>query len=128
MSSRLDTQNIDHILLALADPTRRYILSRLSSGEARVTALAEPLDMSLNAVSKHIKILERVNLVNRRVEGREHFLTFNPRPFDETLKWMQQQRSFWTARLDMLEQILHEEVNKTALNSNEHKKSGGKYI
>jgi len=109
MTPVVNTSNIDQTLLALADPTRRAIIGRLSKGEARVTELAEPFDMSLNAVSKHIRILERTKLVRRRVSGREHFLTFNPKPLDETLKWMQNQCEFWTARLDVLESILREE-------------------
>ena len=97
---------IDQTLLALADPTRRAILRRLSSGERRVTELARPFDISLNAVSKHIRILERAHLVRRRVEGREHFLAFNPKPLDETIKWLETQHDFWTARLDALEGLL----------------------
>lgn len=103
------TSNIDQTLLALADPTRRAIIGRLSKGEARVTELAKPFDMSLNAVSKHIRNLEKTKLVKRRIEGREHFLSFNPGPLDDTLAWMQKQRSFWTARLDMLEKLLRNE-------------------
>src|SRR3979490_2984331 len=85
--------------IALADPTRRAILQRLSRGEARVTELAEPFDISLNSVSKHIRILERAELVLRRVSGREHFLTFNPAPMESATKWMERHRIFWTERL-----------------------------
>jgi DNA-binding transcriptional ArsR family regulator len=92
--------NLDHTLLALADPTRRAILQRLSSGEARVTEIAQPFAMSLNAVSKHILVLERAQLVHRRRAGREHFLSFNPKPLDEAAKWIEAQRAIWTARLD----------------------------
>lgn len=113
---------IDETLLALADPTRRAILRRLSNGERRVTELARPFDISLNAVSKHIRILERARLVRRRVEGREHFLAFNPKPLDETVKWLETQRAFWTGRLDVLEELLkaedrmREEAAKKPLN------------
>ena len=103
------TTKIDETLLALADSTRRAILKRLSTGEARVTELARPFDISLNAVSKHIRILERARLVRRRVEGREHFLAFNPKPLDETIKWLETQHAFWTARLDALEELLKAE-------------------
>ncbi len=80
--------DLDHTLIALADPTRRAILQRLSRGEARVTELAAPFHMSLNSVSKHIRVLERAELVRRRVSGREHFLTFNPAPMESAAEWM----------------------------------------
>ena len=73
---------LDHTLSALADPTRRAILARLAAGEARVTDLAAPFPISLNSVSKHIRILERAELVRRRREGREHLLSLNPEPLD----------------------------------------------
>jgi DNA-binding transcriptional ArsR family regulator len=98
--------NLDHTLLALADPTRRAILRRLSGGEARVTELAQPFAMSLNAVSKHIRMLERAGLVHRRRVGREHFLSFQPEPLDEAAAWIESQRAMWTARLDALENLL----------------------
>ena len=98
--------DLDDTLIALADPTRRAILKRLSRGEARVTELAEPFDISLNSVSKHIRILERAELVRRRVSGREHFLTFNPAPMESAAQWMQRHRIFWTERLDALEAAL----------------------
>lgn len=101
--------NLDHTLLALADPTRRAILRRLSGGEARVTELAQPFAMSLNAVSKHIRMLERAGLVRRRVVGREHFLSFQPEPLDEAAAWIEAQRAQWTARLDVLEDLLRAE-------------------
>ena len=109
MTVTIDSASIDQTLLALADPTRRAILGRLSRGEARVTELAEPFDMSLNAVSKHIRLLEKSKLVRRRIEGREHFLSYNSKPLDETLKWLKQRQSFWTARLDMLEKLLRDD-------------------
>jgi DNA-binding transcriptional ArsR family regulator len=100
---------LDDTLLALADPTRRAIVQRLRAGEARVTELAAPFEMSLNAVSKHIRLLERARLVKRRRAGREHLLSFNPAPLDEAAKWIEDQRAFWTARLDALGQFLEAE-------------------
>jgi DNA-binding transcriptional ArsR family regulator len=113
--------NIDQTLLALADPTRRAILQRLSNGEARVTEIARPFDISLNAVSKHIRILERARLVRRRKDGREHFLTFNPKPLDDAVRWMETQRAFWTSRLDALEELLIAEDRTKAKTRKERK-------
>src|SRR5260221_1665877 len=106
--------NLDHTLIALADPTRRAILQRLSRGEARVTELAAPFDISLNSVSKHIRILERAELARRRVSGREHFLTFNPAPMESAVEWMERHRIFWTERLDDLDAALLAEDALTA--------------
>ena len=111
----MNTQTrLDQTLMALADPTRRDILQRLSHGEARVTELAGPFDMSLNAVSKHIRILERADLVKRRVAGRDHFLSFNRQSLDEIADWIKTQRAAWSARLDALETLLRAEDEAAA--------------
>ncbi|MBP6546436.1 MAG: winged helix-turn-helix transcriptional regulator [Phenylobacterium sp.] len=99
------TAQLDKTLMALADPTRRAILARLTQGEARVTELAAPFDISLNSVSKHIRMLERADLVRRRRAGREHLLTLNPAPLDAAQAWIETQRALWTRRLDALEAI-----------------------
>ncbi|MEM8770403.1 MAG: metalloregulator ArsR/SmtB family transcription factor [Pseudomonadota bacterium] len=104
-----DDCSLDGVLLALADPTRRAILSALGQGQKRVTDLAAPFDMSLNAVSKHVKTLERAGLVQRRRAGREHFVIANPEPIEKTAAWFDAQRAFWNARLDKLEALLGEE-------------------
>lgn len=113
---------MDQTLMALADPTRRAILQRLSSGEARVTELAQPFDMSLNAVSKHIRILERADLVRRRTAGREHFLSFNREQLDEVANWIQTQRAVWNRRLDALEALLKAEDEATRTTKKKKKK------
>src|SRR5436190_10058010 len=100
---------LDDTLVALADETRRDILKRLAGGDARVTEIAAPFDISLNSVSKHIRILERAGLVSRRVAGRDHFLSLEREPFDELTEWMQKTRDFWTGRLDALEAALRAE-------------------
>ncbi len=100
---------LDDTLIALADETRRSILKRLSTGEARVTEVAEPFGISLNSVSKHIKLLERAGLVRRRISGRDHFLALEPKPFDELTRWMHETREFWSSRLDRLEAALRAE-------------------
>lgn len=106
MITSLGSARLDRTLLALADPTRRAILARLSRGEARVTELARPFSVSLNAVSKHIRVLERARLVERRRQGREHYLALNPVPMAEAAAWMEAQRSSWTRRLEALEALL----------------------
>lgn len=97
---------LDATLLALADPTRRAIMRRLAQGEARVTEVAAPFPISLNAVSKHIRVLERAGLVRRRVVGREHILSFNPAPLDEAAAWIATQQATWQHRLNALETLL----------------------
>lgn len=100
---------LDETLSALADPTRRAILARLAEGEARVTDVARPFAISLNSVSKHIRMLERARLVRRRVEGREHFLTLTPGPLDEAGAWIDEQRRLWSWRLGELDRIMREQ-------------------
>lgn len=101
--------NLDDTLIALADPTRRAILQRLAQGSARVTEVAAPFTISLNSVSKHIRLLERADLVRREQRGRDHWLSLNPQPVDQTLQWLQAQRDAWSARLDTLEALLRAE-------------------
>ncbi len=103
-------KSLDHTLIALADPTRRAILARLASGEARVTDVAQPFPISLNSVSKHIRILERADLVRRRRQGREHVLALNPAPLDAAARWMDEQRTLWSWRLGELDRILKEKT------------------
>jgi DNA-binding transcriptional ArsR family regulator len=97
---------LDDTLVALADETRRNILKRLAGGDARVTEIAAPFDISLNSVSKHIRILERAGLVRRRISGRDHFLSLDAAPLDAAAAWMQRERAAWETRLDKLEAAL----------------------
>ncbi len=107
--ARRDRPDLDRTLVALADPTRRAILERLSQGEARVTELAAPFSISLNSVSKHIRMLERAELVQRRIVGKEHLLSFNRAPLDEAALWVESQRALWTRRLQALDELLRAE-------------------
>jgi DNA-binding transcriptional ArsR family regulator len=100
---------LDDTLLALADPTRRAILEHLSRGEARVTDLAQPFAISLNSVSKHIRLLERAGLVRRDVRGREHVLSFNGQPLDRAAEWIDRHRALWRGRLRALDALLQGE-------------------
>ena len=101
-------ETLDDTLTALADPTRRAILARLAKGEARVTELAAPFAISLNSVSKHIKLLERAKLVRRRVAGRDHFLSFDPAPLEAAEAWIAGQKDLWAWRLARLDALLDE--------------------
>jgi DNA-binding transcriptional ArsR family regulator len=125
MRTTAKARNIDQTLMALANPIRRAILQKLSNGELQVTKLAKPFDISLNAVSKHIQVLERARLVRRRVDGRMHFLAFNPKPLAEAVRWMETQQAFWTARLDALEELLKAEDRASArVEKKSHNKKG----
>jgi DNA-binding transcriptional ArsR family regulator len=94
---------LDAAFSALSDPTRRSIVERLARGPRRVTELAEPFEMSLAAVSKHIQVLERAGLVKRTREGREHVLSLDARPMREVARYASKFEKFWTERLDLLE-------------------------
>ena len=99
---------LDAVFAALADPTRRAIIERLSRGEARVTEIAEPFAMSLNAVSKHIRVLEASAVVERHRKGRDHIISINPRSLDEVDGWIERMRRYWEERLDAMELLLRE--------------------
>lgn len=103
------TGQLDEVFVALADETRRAILARLSAGEARVTEVAAPFDISLNSVSKHIRILERAGLVTRRRSGRDHYLSLDPRPLTEASDWLQSRQRFWAGRVQKLQALLDEQ-------------------
>jgi DNA-binding transcriptional ArsR family regulator len=98
----------DALWTALSDPTRRAIIERLTRGPTRVTDIAAPFDMSLNAVSKHIKVLEAARLVRRIRQGREHTLELDPAPLREVTRWASEVERFWSGRLDRLEQFFKE--------------------
>ena len=102
----LPNVSLNQTYAAIADPTRRAILVRLMQSEARVTELAEPFDISLNAVSKHLRVLERAQLVRRRIKGRDHYLSVNIEPLQEAAKWIETYQKFWEERVDALETFL----------------------
>jgi DNA-binding transcriptional ArsR family regulator len=93
---------------ALADPTRRAILARLALGETSVTELAEPFDMSLPAVSKHLKVLERAGLIARGREAQWRPCRIEPRALKDVDDWLERYRRFWTQSLDRLDDYLRE--------------------
>jgi DNA-binding transcriptional ArsR family regulator len=93
---------------ALADPTRRAILARLATGEASVTELAQPFDMSMPAISKHLKVLERAGLVARGRQAQWRPCRIQPGPLKDISEWVEDYRSMWEQRLDRLEAYLRE--------------------
>ncbi len=93
---------------ALADPTRRAILARLATGEASVTELAEPFKMSMPAVSKHLKVLERANLIARGREAQWRPCRLEPAPLKDIANWVEHYRKFWEQSFDRLDDYLRE--------------------
>lgn len=91
------------ILGAISHPSRRAIIARLAKGPARVTEIAEPFDMSLNAVSKHLKVLEAVGLIHREKQGRDHVIEFRAKPLKQVAGWVHEYERFWNEHLDRLE-------------------------
>lgn len=101
-------ERLDTIFAALADPTRRAILARLAEGEATVTELAEPFTMSLPAVSKHLKVLERAGLIARGREAQWRPCRIEAGPLKEVADWMENYRVFWDESYDRLDTYLKE--------------------
>jgi DNA-binding transcriptional ArsR family regulator len=104
-----DEAHLSQVYGAIADPTRRAILSMLAGGDVNVGTLVNEFPISFNGVSKHVKVLERAGLVDRTVRGREHWLRLNAVPLHEAVDWLEHYRAFWEARLEALEDFL---VNK----------------
>ena len=94
---------LDQVFNALCDPTRRAILARLTDTDARVTDIAAEFPISLNSISKHIRMLERAGLVRRSIAGREHLLSLQAAPLAEASMWIEHYRRFWEGRLAALE-------------------------
>jgi DNA-binding transcriptional ArsR family regulator len=104
----LVTDRLDRTFAALADPTRRAILARLTSGEASVLELAAPFDITLPAVSKHLKVLERAGLIARSRERQWRPARLQAQPLKEVAEWTEHYRRFWEERYDRLDEYLEE--------------------
>jgi DNA-binding transcriptional ArsR family regulator len=100
-------QTLDAVFAALSDATRRAILTRLAAGDAGVTELAEPFDMSLPAISKHLRVLEDAGLITREKEGRINRCRLEPAPMRAAAEWLAAYRRFWERQLDALDRYLH---------------------
>jgi DNA-binding transcriptional ArsR family regulator len=103
----MSTDSLSATFAALADPTRRAILAKLSAGEASVTELAEPFEMSLPAVSKHLKVLERAGLIARSREAQWRPCQLDAGPLKDVAGWIEHYRRFWTDSFDRLDDYLH---------------------
>lgn len=104
----MDTAQLDATFAALADPTRRAILARLASGDATVTELAAPFDMSQPAISKHIKVLERAGLVSRGRDAQRRPCRLRARPMKTAVDWLERYRDHWEERYQRLDALLDE--------------------
>jgi DNA-binding transcriptional ArsR family regulator len=93
-----------NVLIAISHPTRRAIIGQLAIGPARFLDIAKPFDTALNAVTKHLKLLERAGLIERRKQGREVFISFRGEPLREVAGWVHEYERFWNERLDQFEQ------------------------
>src|SRR5476649_1417969 len=108
----MSPSRLDHTFAALADPTRRAILARLATGEATVTELAQPFKISLPAISRHLKVLERAGLIARGREAQWRPRTLQADPLKEAVDWLEQYRRFWEQSLDRLEEFIGELQSK----------------
>jgi DNA-binding transcriptional ArsR family regulator len=117
----------DHLsatFAALADPTRRAILGRVAAGETSVGELAKPFDMSLPAISKHLKVLERAGLIVRGRDAQRRPCRLQAEPLEEASRWINEYRQHWEQRLDLLDEYLHELHSSRAPKKRARGKSG----
>jgi len=110
------------VFAALSDPTRRGILARLADGEASVTALAEPYDMTLPAVSKHLKVLERAGLIERGREAQWRPCRLNPKPLKRAADWLERYRRQWEETFERLDDYLKELQSKEKKHARRHER------
>jgi DNA-binding transcriptional ArsR family regulator len=104
---------VSDVFAALGHPVRCAIVERLRADESRVTDLARAFPISLAAVSKHVAVLEDAGLVRRRIDGRTHWLSMDPRPLSDARHWLDDEAAFWSGRLDALAAGLHAERTET---------------
>ena len=121
----MTTDHLSNTFAALADPTRRAILARLASGEASVNQIAEPFEMSLPAVSKHLKVLERAGLIERGRNAQLRPCRIAPVPLKQATDWLEQYRQHWEQRLDRLDAYLKQ--LQAAEKAAKEKKNGRKH-
>ena len=105
----MSPDHLDLTFAALADPIRRAILTRLSEGEATVNELAEPFSVSLPAISRHLKVLERAGLIERGRDGQARPSRLRAEPFDDAVRWMERRKRTWETRMDRLDAHLRQQ-------------------
>ena len=105
---RNQSQNLDAVFAALADPTRRAILSRLATGEASVNEIAAPFEMSQPAVSKHLKVLEQAGLIERDIDKQRRPARLKAEPMAAAVSWLAEFKKFWSSSFDQLDGLLKE--------------------
>jgi len=120
------TDHLSATFAALADPTRRAILARLASGEASVTELAQPFDMSMPAISKHLKVLEKAGLIARGREAQWRPCRLEPAPLKDVSEWVDRYRRMWEQRLDRLDDFLRRLQSKGQRGRNDAGRPGTK--
>ena len=106
------TDTLDVTFMALADPTRRAILMRLAEDEYSVSELAEPFEISLPAISKHLRTLENAGLIVRKKQGRVHRFQLDAEPMKDAAAWIEKYRTFWENQFDALEKYIQKTKNK----------------
>jgi len=112
-------QDLDAVFAALADPTRRAILSRLAAGEASVNEIARPFAISQPAVSRHLKVLERAGLIERDIDRQRRPARLRAEPMAAAVRWLEEFRELWSSSFDQLENLL-DELKKAAAKGAEH--------
>lgn len=105
--------NLDRVIDAISDPTRRAIIGQLARGPARTSDVAAPFSMSLTGVCKHVRLLERAGLVRRTHQGRENTLELTAEPLRDVARWLSTYERFWNARLDRLEAFFAKKQEKS---------------
>src|SRR4029077_19548602 len=108
------------VLTAISHPTRRAIIGHLAKGPARFLDVAEPFDTALNAVTKHLKLLERAGLIERRRQGREVLISFRGEPLREVAGWVHEYERFWNERLDRFEQYFRDKKRRRRRRNDEY--------
>jgi DNA-binding transcriptional ArsR family regulator len=110
---KYSSKTLNRTFAALADPTRRQILAHLACGDRRVTDLARPHAMSLPAVSKHLRVLEKAGLLQRRRYGRVHQMQLDAKPLKQAALWVDEYRKFWEGSLDQLARYLENQTSRS---------------
>jgi len=108
----MDMDQLTDVLIAISHPTRRAIIGQLANGPARFLDVAKPFDIALNAVTKHLKLLERAGLIERQKKGREVRISFRGEPLREVVGWVHHYERFWDVRLDEFEQYFKDKKTK----------------